>query len=83
MTGRPRVLILGGTAEARELAERLADLRSVDTVASLAGATKDPKAYRVKTRVGGFGGIEGLTAWLTTEQVSVVIDATHPFASTI
>ncbi|MGD1885642.1 MAG: cobalt-precorrin-6A reductase [Cohaesibacteraceae bacterium] len=83
MTVQPRVLILAGTAEARELASRLADLGSVDVIASLAGATVDPKAYRVKTKVGGFGGIEGLTAWLIAEHISVVIDATHPFASTM
>jgi precorrin-6A/cobalt-precorrin-6A reductase len=33
------------------------------------------------TRIGGFGGVEGLIAWLKAESIDAVIDATHPFAA--
>ena len=50
-------------------------------IASLAGATKTHNALRVPTRIGGFGGIEGLTRFLRAESIRAVIDATHPFAA--
>src|SRR3954447_4625918 len=75
-----RVLILGGTSEARVLAGRLAELPDVDAVLSLAGRTREPQAQPIATRVGGFGGIEGLCTYLQAERVERVIDATHPFA---
>ena len=34
-------------------------------------------------RIGGFGGVDGLAAWLTEHRIDVVVDATHPFAATI
>lgn len=48
---------------------------------SYAGRTAHPRAQPVPVRVGGFGGAEGLVAWLCAEQVSCVVDATHPFAA--
>ncbi|KOF14230.1 cobalt-precorrin-6X reductase [Ensifer adhaerens] len=80
---KPRILILGGTTEARELASRLADDTRYDTAISLAGRTADPRPQPVKTRIGGFGGAEGLAAFLSAEQVALVVDATHPFAAQI
>jgi precorrin-6A/cobalt-precorrin-6A reductase len=77
-----RVLLLGGTGEARRLAEELvAD--GVDVVSSLAGAVADPVLPAGEVRVGGFGGAEGLAAWLGGQRVSAVVDATHPFAAGI
>ncbi|OCP22362.1 MULTISPECIES: cobalt-precorrin-6A reductase [unclassified Ensifer] len=80
---KPRILILGGTTEARELASRLADDTRYETAISLAGRTADPRPQPVKTRIGGFGGAEGLAAFLSDEQVTLVVDATHPFAARI
>jgi precorrin-6A/cobalt-precorrin-6A reductase len=74
------VLLLGGTAEARVLAERLAG-EGIDTVASLAGVTRAPAAYGVPVRTGGFGGATGLADWLRAEGVRALVDATHPFAA--
>ncbi|OHV75598.1 cobalt-precorrin-6A reductase [Ensifer sp. LCM 4579] len=82
-TGRPRILILGGTTEARQLAERLADNARYTAAISLAGRTADPRPQPLPTRIGGFGGAEGLAVWLMAEKISLLIDATHPFAARI
>ena len=76
-----RVLLLGGTAEARALAERLHP--SVDLISSLAGRVPDPALPVGPVRIGGFGGVEGLRDWLVGNDVTAVVDATHPFAATI
>ncbi|MGY1804837.1 cobalt-precorrin-6A reductase [Blastococcus sp. SYSU D00922] len=77
MTGR--VLLLGGTGEARRLAEALA-AEGVDVLSSLAGRTADPVLPPGEVRIGGFGGTEGLAAWLRDNPVRALVDATHPFA---
>jgi precorrin-6A/cobalt-precorrin-6A reductase len=74
------LLILGGTGEARALAARAAGWR---VVTSLAGRVRDPRLPEGEVRVGGFGGPEGLAAWLVAERAGAVVDATHPFASRI
>lgn len=79
---RSRVLILGGTTEAREFAA-LADARwgaCVDLITSLAGRTAEPVPVAGRVRRGGFGGAEGLAEFLRREQIDVLVDATHPFA---
>jgi precorrin-6A/cobalt-precorrin-6A reductase len=76
-----RVLLLGGTAEARALAARLHP--QVDVVSSLAGRVPDPALPVGGVRIGGFGGVEGLRKWLRDEHIDAVVDATHPFAATI
>jgi precorrin-6A/cobalt-precorrin-6A reductase len=76
-----RVLLLGGTAEARTLAARLH--RHVDVVSSLAGRVPDPALPMGAVRIGGFGGVDRLREWLRDEHIDVVVDATHPFAATI
>jgi len=78
-----RVLILGGTREARELAARLADDERVDVMSSLSGATEAPNLPQGTVRRGGFGGADGLKAYLDKTGVDILVDATHPFASTI
>jgi precorrin-6A/cobalt-precorrin-6A reductase len=76
-----RVLLLGGTAEARALATRIP--AHVDLISSLAGRVPDPALPAGTVRVGGFGGTEGLRQWLCDEHIEAVVDATHPFAATI
>ena len=76
-----RVLLLGGTAEARALAEQLHP--HVDIISSLAGRVPNPALPVGPVRIGGFGGVEGLRAWLVDNDITAVVDATHPFAATI
>jgi len=77
------ILILGGTSEARQLAGRLADRRDLKVTLSLAGRTAHPAAQPVPVRVGGFGGAEGLAAYLAQQRIDVLVDATHPYAATM
>jgi precorrin-6A/cobalt-precorrin-6A reductase len=76
------ILVLGGTAEARELAGAL-DAAGVQVTSSLAGRVSRPRLPAGEVRVGGFGGSEALARWLTEHGVAAVIDATHPFAERI
>ncbi|WP_326943645.1 cobalt-precorrin-6A reductase [Amycolatopsis sp. NBC_01307] len=76
------ILILGGTGEARQLASDLTD-RGVRIVSSLAGRVARPRLPVGEVRVGGFGGADGLAAWLRENDVRAVVDATHPFAERI
>ncbi len=78
-----RVLILGGTTEASGLAHLLAADPRFETTLSLAGRTSKPRTQPVPTRIGGFGGADGLAAWLAREAIDAVIDATHPYADQI
>lgn len=71
------LLVLAGTAEARALLARVADL---DVIASLAGVTRRPMPLGVPTRIGGFGGAQGFTRFLAENRIRAVLDATHPFA---
>ncbi|MFK4149335.1 cobalt-precorrin-6A reductase [Streptomyces sp. NPDC004065] len=78
------VLILGGTTEARRLAEILAaEEPDVKVTSSLAGRVAAPRLPPGEVRIGGFGGAEGLAQWLGAHHVDALIDATHPFAGTI
>ena len=74
--------MLGGTGEARQLAAALL-AEGVDVLSSLAGRTADPVLPEGPVRVGGFGGAEGLAAWLAEHRPRAVVDATHPFAAQI
>jgi precorrin-6A/cobalt-precorrin-6A reductase len=78
-----KLLLLGGTAEARELAARLAGRPDLSLVSSLAGRVRDPLLPAGEVRVGGFGGVPGLVGWLRDERVGLVVDATHPYAATM
>ena len=80
--GGARVLVLGGTGEARELAGAL-DAAGVAVVSSLAGRVARPRLPAGEVRVGGFGGPQGLARWLAEHGVGAVVDATHPFAERI
>ena len=79
----PRLLLLGGTSEARALSERLAFEAGLEAIVSLAGRTRAPLVSPLPTRVGGFGGVEGLRRYLIENRIDRVIDATHPFAERI
>jgi precorrin-6A/cobalt-precorrin-6A reductase len=79
---RQRILILGGTAEARQIAAGLVAMGH-DVTTSLAGVTAAPVRPSGQLRVGGFGGAEGLRQFLLVERIEVVVDATHPFAAQI
>jgi precorrin-6A/cobalt-precorrin-6A reductase len=84
MTGEPaRLLILGGTAEAAALAKQLAADPRLRVITSLAGRTRTPAALQGEVRTGGFGGPDGLAAYLKDQAVGLVVDATHPFAARI
>ncbi|MFG2575119.1 cobalt-precorrin-6A reductase [Streptomyces sp. NPDC048481] len=77
------VLILGGTAEARRLAELLGGEPDLTVTSSLAGRVTAPRLPTGEVRVGGFGGVEGLVTWVREHAVDAIVDATHPFAGTI
>lgn len=81
--GRPRILILGGTSEARLLAEALAARDDCDVLLSLAGRTEKPAVQPVPVRIGGFGGAAALADFLRAGRYELLIDATHPFAEQI
>ena len=81
----PRLLILGGTAEGRALADA-AKARfgsSLAVISALAGRTRAPLLPAGEVRIGGFGGAEGLAVYLRDERIGLLIDATHPFATQI
>jgi precorrin-6A/cobalt-precorrin-6A reductase len=75
-----RVLILGGTAEGRALAQDLSDL---PVISSLAGRVARPRLPVGEVRIGGFGGPQALAQWLAAQGIAAVVDATHPFAERI
>lgn len=78
-----RLLVLGGTAEARALAAALAPRPGLAVTTSLAGRTRAPAPVAGAVRIGGFGGAAGLADYLSRNRVDAVIDATHPFAARI
>lgn len=78
-----RILVLAGTIEARRLIAPLARMRDFEVIASLAGAVANPGALGVETRIGGFGGADGLADYLARQRIDALVDATHPYASTI
>jgi precorrin-6A/cobalt-precorrin-6A reductase len=78
--GMSRVLILGGTTEARSMAARLAKRADLEVVLSLAGRTMSPAPLPVPIRRGGFGGAAGLAHYLIEQRIGAMVDATHPYA---
>lgn len=77
-----KLLILGGTGEARDLAERLV-ASDHEVITSLAGRVARPRLPVGEVRIGGFGGVSGLASWLAAHRIDAVVDATHPFAATM
>src|SRR6476469_288157 len=88
---KKRLLILGGTGDAAELAVRASQIAEIEVVSSLAGRTQQPFTPKTGTvRIGGFGGAAGLAAFLLVSgalgedrPIDLLIDATHPFAAQI
>src|SRR5215469_12775528 len=74
-----RALILGGTGDANQLADRFVR-EKIDAIYSYAGRTQIPLGHSLPTRIGGFGKTEGLAEFIRRERITHVIDATHPFA---
>ncbi|KAJ55176.1 cobalt-precorrin-6X reductase [Actibacterium mucosum KCTC 23349] len=79
---RAKLLILGGTTEASALAQAVADAGLAGEV-SLAGRVDRPRPLPLPTRIGGFGGVEGLAKYLQANAITHLVDATHPFAAQI
>lgn len=77
---QPNLLILGGTSEATSLAQIIAK-QGIKATISYAGRVEHIKEQALPKRIGGFGGVAGLKAYLETQHISHVIDATHPFAA--
>ncbi|MEO1155153.1 MAG: precorrin-6A/cobalt-precorrin-6A reductase, partial [Pseudomonadota bacterium] len=77
---RPNLLVLGGTTEATQLCRVLTSEGLGGTI-SFAGRVERPVRQPLPQRVGGFGGVPGLVDYLRQEEITHVIDATHPFAA--
>lgn len=78
-----RLLILGGTGEAGALARALEDYPNLEVISSLAGRTTGGRDLPGALRIGGFGGVDGLAAYLATSDIDLLVDATHPYAAQI
>ncbi|BAZ43865.1 cobalt-precorrin-6x reductase [Chondrocystis sp. NIES-4102] len=78
-----RILILGGTEEASQLAIKASAISGIEVITSLAGRTIEPKKIATRSRIGGFGGACGLVKYLQDNKIDRLIDATHPFATQI
>lgn len=74
-----RILLLGGIGEALNLARRLGP----EHIYSLAGLGKVPEDLACQVRVGGFGGPEGLAEFIHRQGITLLVDATHPYAAQI
>ena len=77
-----KVLLLGGTGEAFLIAQALKK-HNIAVVTSMAGVTDSPRTPVGEVRFGGFGGAEGLVAYLVQNRIRLLVDATHPFATKI
>jgi precorrin-6A/cobalt-precorrin-6A reductase len=83
MTPKKTILLMGGTGEGVALNERLSKSNNIRLLTSLAGRTQNPRALSGEVLKSGFAETGGLRALLAEQEVSQVIDATHPFASGI
>jgi precorrin-6A/cobalt-precorrin-6A reductase len=78
------LLILGGTGEALQLAQAVTErFPDLPVVSSLAGRTENPIMPPGKARIGGFGGADGLTRYLVENRITLLVNATHPYAAEI
>lgn len=80
---KKNILLLGGSSEAFELANEMHNHPEIKLISSLAGRTSLPRKPKGSFRVGGFGGVTGLLAYLRDQNIDALVDATHPFANTI
>ncbi len=80
---KKNILLLGGSSEGFELANRLNNHPTFHVISSLAGRTSLPRKPKGAFRTGGFGGIKGLSTYLQDNNIHALIDATHPYAQII
>jgi precorrin-6A/cobalt-precorrin-6A reductase len=78
-----KLLILGGTGDAQQLAAATQQISGLIVISSLAGRTQQPILPIGQVRTGGFGGEQGLIDYLRDHEIDLLIDATHPFARQI
>ena len=76
-----KILLLGGTADARIIADHLAKTPNLIAEMSLAGVLSKPPKMALPLRIGGFGGIDGLVQYIHDHGITILIDATHPYAA--
>ncbi len=74
-----RILLLGGVTEALAIARTLGPPH----IYSLAGVGRVPTDLTCQVRVGGYGGADGLAQFVRAEGISLILDATHPYAAQI
>lgn len=75
-----KLLILGGTADARHLAEAIHQAQpSLELVYSVAGLVRQPQVP-AKVVSGGFSQFGGLTTYCKQEHIDGIINVTHPFS---
>ena len=74
-----RILLLGGVTEALAIARTLGRPH----IYSLAGVGRVPTDLTCQVRVGGYGGADGLAQFVRAEGISLILDATHPYAAQI
>ncbi|MBT6222441.1 MAG: cobalt-precorrin-6A reductase [Rhodobiaceae bacterium] len=79
----PNILIIGGIAEANKIACHFINNKKYNIILSLAGRTINPRIITPNTRIGGFGGTEGLENFIHTRDIALIVDATHPYATNI
>ena len=75
------ILLLGGTADARHLADRLLK-KSVKVIYSVAGLVRTPD-MTCEVLVGGFSALGGLAYYVDEKNISMIVDVTHPYAKKI
>ena len=78
---KENILLLGGTADARVIADALAGRMNVAATLSLAGVLSKPPKLALPLRIGGFGGVDGLAEYIRENKITTLIDATHPYAA--
>lgn len=78
-----KVLVLGGTNEAKKLCTKLACKKNFDVVVSIAGIVAPAADYSVTLRIGGFGGTSGMVDYIISNNIKLIADITHPFATKI
>ena len=76
-----KILLLGGTADARHLSDAL-HKEGLSVIYSLAGLVRVPKVD-CQLVVGGFTQFGGLAQYLKDNNIGAILDVTHPYAQTM
>ena len=75
------LLVLGGTADARHIANTAIE-HKISVIYSVAGLVRVPK-LACSVVVGGFSQFGGLEKFIAQQGVSAILDVTHPYAQRI